>query len=117
MSTALDIVNKAFEEKRSKFPDFIPGDTVNVHIRIKEGNKERIQQFQGVVLQRKNKGSAGETFTVRKTSGTVAVEKVFPLFSPGIEKVELVRKGKVRQSRIFYLRHAKGKKARIKERR
>ena len=98
------------------FPDFAAGDTINVHIKIKEGNKERIQQFQGTVLQRKNPGTNGETFTLRKISDSIAVEKIMPIFSPSIDKIELVRKGKVRRARIFYLRDRKGKSAKIKER-
>ena len=98
------------------FPDFGAGDTINVHIKIKEGNKERIQQFQGTVLQRKNPGTNGETFTLRKISDSIAVEKIMPIFSPSIDKIELVRKGKVRRARIFYLRDRKGKSAKIKER-
>ena len=98
------------------FSDFGAGDTINVHIKIKEGNKERIQQFQGTVLQRKNPGTNGETFTLRKISDSIAVEKIMPIFSPSIDKIELVRKGKVRRARIFYLRDRKGKSAKIKER-
>ena len=98
------------------FPDFGAGDTINVHIKIKEGNKERIQQFQGTVLQRKNPGTNGETFTLRKISDSIAVEKIMPIFSPSMDKIELVRKGKVRRARIFYLRDRKGKSAKIKER-
>ena len=89
------------------------------HLRIsnlQKGNKERIQQFQGTVLQRKNPGTNGETFTLRKISDSIAVEKIMPIFSPSIDKIELVRKGKVRRARIFYLRDRKGKSAKIKER-
>ena len=102
--------------KSSKVSDFAPGDTVKVNVKIKEGNKERIQQFQGTVLQRKNPGTNGETFTLRKISDSIAVEKIMPIFSPSIDKIELVRKGKVRRARIFYLRDRKGKSAKIKER-
>jgi large subunit ribosomal protein L19 len=98
-------------------PDFRPGDTVNVHVRIKEGGKERIQQFQGVVLQRRNPSSAGETFTVRKVSNGISVERIFPVFSPNIEKIEVIRRGRVRRARLYYLRSRFGKSARIKERR
>ena len=101
--------------KRASLPDFKAGDTVNVHVKIKEGNKERIQQYQGVVLQRRNNGHNGETFTVRKISNGVAVERIFPILSPTIDKIEVVRRGKVRRARLFYLRTAKGKNARIKE--
>ena len=102
-------------ELKKSFPDFSSGDTVNVHIKIKEGSKERIQQFQGTVIQRKSVGSNGETFTLRKISDSIAVEKIMPIFSPNIEKIELIRKGKVRRARIYYLRELTGKKARIKE--
>ncbi|MCB9251139.1 MAG: 50S ribosomal protein L19 [Flavobacteriales bacterium] len=102
--------------RKSDIPDFIAGDTVSVHYKIKEGNKERIQQFQGVVLQRRNNGIA-ETFTVRKISGGIGVERIFPINSPNIDKIEVLRKGKVRRARLFYLRSKVGKAARIKERR
>jgi large subunit ribosomal protein L19 len=99
-----------------EFPEFAAGDTVTVHYKIKEGNKERIQQFQGVVIQRRGSG-ATETFTVRKISGGVGVERIFPVASPFIDKIEVNKQGKVRRSRIFYLRDLKGKAARIKEKR
>lgn len=102
-------------EKAEKFPDFNSGDTINVHIRIKEGDKERIQQFQGTVMQRKNRNAQGETFTVRKIASGIAVERIFPLHSPFVEKVELVREGSVRRARLYYLRGRKGRSARIKE--
>ncbi|KAB2915404.1 MAG: 50S ribosomal protein L19 [Bacteroidota bacterium] len=102
--------------KTNNFPQFRAGDTVTVHYKIKEGNKERIQQFQGVVLQRRNAGMS-ETFTVRKISNGIGVERIFPANSPFIDKIEVNKHGKVRRARIFYLRDAKGKKARIKERR
>ena len=107
--------NKKNAELRKSFPDFGAGDTINVHIKIREGNKERIQQFQGTVMQRKNVGSNGETFTLRKISDSIAVEKIMPIFSPNIEKIEVIMKGKVRRARIFYLRKRKGKSAKIKE--
>lgn len=106
---------KQNQEIRSRFPDFKAGDTVNVAVKIREGNKERIQNFQGTVIQRRNSGSNGETFTVRKVSGGVGVERIFPLLSPNIDSVTLVREGKVRRARIFYIRGKQGKKARIKE--
>ncbi|HIF48869.1 MAG TPA: 50S ribosomal protein L19 [Cytophagales bacterium] len=102
-------------ELRKTFPEFGAGDTINVLLKIREGNKERIQQFQGTVIQRKNVGSNGETFTIRKISDSIAVERIIPIFSPSIERIELIRKGKVRRSRIYYLRKRKGKLARIKE--
>lgn len=94
--------------------DLAPGDTVNVHYKIKEGNKERIQQFQGTVLQRRGSG-ATETFTVRKISNGVGIERIFPVNSPFIDKIEVSKKGKVRRSRIFYLRDRVGKATRVKE--
>lgn len=102
-------------ERRNSFPDFKAGDTVNVHVKIREGNKERIQQFQGTVIQRKNPNSNGETFTVRKVSNGVGIERIFPLLSPNLDKVELLRRGKVRRARLYYLRGRQGKAARIKE--
>ncbi len=111
------IVNSISQEfLRTDLPDFNAGDRVTVHYKIKEGNKERIQQFQGDVIQRRNSG-IDETFTVRKISNGVGVERVFPLNSPFIDKIEVNRRGKVRRARIFYLREQIGKKARIKERR
>jgi len=104
------------EQMRVDIPDFRPGDTVRVHARIKEGDKERIQIFQGAVI-RKRKGTVGATFTVRKISYGVGVERIFPLHSPNIDRVEIVTRGKVRRSRIYYLRQLKGKAARIKEKR
>lgn len=100
-------------EKKS-MPDFKAGDTITVHYKIIEGTKERIQQFQGVVLQRKGTG-ASQTFTVRKISNGVGVERIFPLFSPKIDKVVVDKRGIVRRARIFYLRNISGKKARIEE--
>ncbi|MGD9032556.1 MAG: 50S ribosomal protein L19 [Desulfobacteraceae bacterium] len=104
------------EQMRLDIPDFKAGDTIRVHARIKEGEKERIQIFQGVVL-RKRKGRTGATFTVRKVSYGIGVERIFPLHSPNIDKVEIVSRGKVRRGRIYYLRKLRGKAARIKEKR
>jgi len=98
------------------FPEFTAGDTISVAYKIIEGNKERIQQFQGVVLQRRNTG-ANETFTVRKISGGVGVERIFPINSPFIDSISVIRKGQTRRSRIFYQRERTGKAARIKEKR
>ncbi|MGE4560509.1 MAG: 50S ribosomal protein L19 [Desulfobulbus sp.] len=112
----MNIIDKIdLEQMRFDMPDFRPGDTVKVHIRIIEGNKERIQVFQGVVLKRK-RGTMNATFTVRKISHGVGVEKTFALHSPRIEKVELVTQGRVRRSRLYYLRERRGKAARIRER-
>jgi len=100
---------------RKNIPDFRPGDTVKVHIRIIEGAKERVQIFQGVVIKRK-RGTMGASFTVRKISNGVGVEKTIPMHSPRIEKVEVVSRGRVRRSRLYYLRNLRGKAARIRDR-
>lgn len=104
------------EQLKKDIPDFQTGDTVRIQVRVREGDKERSQMFQGVVIQRTGQG-IGATFTVRKISQGVGVERVFPLHSPGIGEIEVIRRGKVRQSRIFYLRGLRGKKARITEKR
>jgi large subunit ribosomal protein L19 len=104
------------EMMRLDLPDFAPGDTVKVHVKIKEGEKERIQVYQGVVIS-KRKGMTSATFTVRKVSYGVGVERVFPLHSPIIDKIEVVARGRVRRAKIYYLRKLRGKAARIKERR
>jgi large subunit ribosomal protein L19 len=104
------------EQMRLDHPDFGPGDTVKVHVKIKEGEKERVQIFQGVVIS-KRKGNINATFTVRKVSYGVGVERIFPLHSPTLDKIEVVTKGRVRRAKIYYLRKLKGKAARIKERR
>ncbi len=101
---------------KNELPVFKAGDTITVHYKIREGNKERIQTFQGVVLQRSGKG-VNETFTVRKISGNIGVERIFPCTSPFIDKVEVNKRGVVRRGRIFYLRGLQGKKARIREER
>ncbi|MBL8011358.1 MAG: 50S ribosomal protein L19 [Flavobacteriales bacterium] len=97
-------------------PEFKAGDTITVHYKIVEGNKERIQQFQGVVIQRKGTGSTA-TFTVRKMSGNVGVERIFPVASPFIDQIDVNKRGDVRRARIFYLRERRGKSARITEKR
>ena len=102
------------EQLRTDLPKFGAGDTVKVHIRIKEGKRERIQIFEGVVLKRQN-GGVRETFTVRKISFGVGVEKIFPVHSPGVEKIEVTRKGKVRRAKLNYLRDRVGKSAKVKE--
>lgn len=99
-----------------EFPNFRAGDTITVHYKIREGNKERIQLFQGVVIQRRGEGIT-ETFTIRKMSSGIGVERIIPLGSPFIDKIEINKSGKVRRARIFYLRDLTGKAARIKERR
>ncbi len=98
----------------NEFPEFSSGDTITVYYKIKEGNKERTQHFKGVVLQRRGSGTT-ETFTIRKMSGGIGVERIFPINSPILEKIEINKRGKVRRARIFYLRELTGKKARIKE--
>jgi len=101
------------EQMRLDIPAFRPGDTVKVHVKIREGEKDRIQVFQGVVIARKN-AAMRSSFTVRKVSYSIGVEKIFPLHSPSIDRIELVQRGKVRRSRLFYLRDLKGKAARVK---
>ncbi len=98
------------------YPEFSAGDTITISYQIKEGDKMRVQDYRGVVIQRKGTGS-GATFTVRKVSGGVGVERIFPVFSPNIDSITVNKKGKVRRARIYYLRDLKGKKARIKEKR
>jgi large subunit ribosomal protein L19 len=111
----MKVVENEFAVKKD-LPEFNAGDTVTVHYKIKEGNKERIQNYRGVVLQRKGSGH-NETFTVRKISGGIGVERIFPLNSPFIEEIEVNKHGRVRRAKIFYLRKLTGKKARIKEKR
>jgi len=101
---------------KTDIPDFRAGDTVKVHVKVREGEKERIQLFQGAVLARRG-GGTRESFTVRKMSGGVAVERIFPLHSPSIAKIEVMRRGKVRRAKLYYLRELRGKAARIEERR
>jgi large subunit ribosomal protein L19 len=110
------IKNIEREQIRMDLPHFKPGDTVTVHVKIREGNKERIQAFQGVVISMK-KGMANATFTVRKVSYGVGVERVFPTNSPIIDRVEVVTRGRVRRAKIYYLRKLRGKAARIREKR
>ncbi len=114
MSNIIEKLEK--EQLRLDIPGFDSGDTVKVHVKIKEGEKERIQIFQGVVIK-KTKGYASARFTVRKISDGVGVERIFPLFSPSIDKIELVTRGRVRRSKLYYLRNLRGKAARIKEKR
>ena len=111
----LKVAEKEFT-KENNFPAFNSGDTITVHYKIKEGSKERIQQFRGVVLQRRGSGIS-ETFTVRKISGNIGVERIFPSASPFIEQIDINKRGNVRRARIFYLRTRTGKKARIREKR
>ena len=115
MSKLISFIDEQNSRKNVDKTFFSPGDTINVHYKIKEGSKERIQQFQGVVLQIKNKNSSGETFTVRKISNGIAVERIFPTESPNINKIEVKRSGNVRRAKLYYLRDLKGKAARIKD--
>ncbi|MCX7924551.1 MAG: 50S ribosomal protein L19 [Fimbriimonadales bacterium] len=110
--TVLQEVEKPY--LKSEVPEFRPGDTVRVHVRVVEGGKERIQIFEGVVIARKNRGIA-DTITVRKVSYGVGVERTFPIHSPMVAKIEVVRKGKVRRAKLYYLRNLSGKAARLKE--
>ena len=103
-------------EARTDLPNFAPGDTVKVHVKVKEGDKERIQVFQGVVISRKG-GGARQMFTVRKVSGGVGVERMFPLNSRSIDRIEVERHGRVRRAKLYYLRDLRGKAARIEEKR
>ena len=114
MSDLIKLVEAENAARRADHPEFGAGDTINVHVKIREGNKERIQVFQGMVIQRKNFG-AGESFTVRKVSNGIGVERIFPILSPNIDKIEVLRRGKVRRARIFYMRGKQGKAARVKE--
>jgi large subunit ribosomal protein L19 len=102
------------EQLRSDIPDFKPGDTVKVHVRVIEGDKERIQVFEGTVLGRSG-GASRETFTVRKTSYGVGVERIFPVHSPRIEKIQIVAKGVVRRAKLYFLRERSGRAARVTE--
>ncbi|TDB68192.1 50S ribosomal protein L19 [Arundinibacter roseus] len=115
MSELIKLVEATVENRKAEYPNFKAGDTINIHVKIKEGAKERIQLFQGTVIQRRNLSTTGETFTVRKISNGVGVERIFPILSPSIAKIELIRRGKVRRARLFYLRGRQGKAARIKE--
>lgn len=115
MNTGEIIRNIEAEQMKAEVPEFHVGDTVKVYGRIKEGNRERIQVFEGIVLKRQG-GSSRETFTVRKFSNGVGVEKTWPLHSPNVEKIEVVRYGKVRRAKLNYLRGRVGKRAKVKER-
>jgi large subunit ribosomal protein L19 len=114
MHTLIQEIEKA--AMRADVPDFRPGDTLRVHVRVTEGNRSRIQIFQGVVIRRQG-SAARETFTVRKVSYSVGVERTFPVNSPSIDKIEIVTRGDVRRAKLYYLRNLRGKAARIKEKR
>jgi len=113
----MDIVQEVGKQQlRSDLPDFGPGDTIRVNVRVREGDKERIQAFEGVCIARRGAGIS-ETFTVRKVSSGVGVERVFPLHTPTIESIQVVRRGQVRRAKLYYLRQLRGKAARIREKR
>jgi len=112
---AMDIIREIEKEQmRADLPAFRPGDTLRVNVRVREGEKERIQAFEGVCIARKG-GGMSETFTVRKVSSGVGVERIFPLHSPSIESISIVRRGQVRRAKLYYLRALRGKAARIRE--
>lgn len=113
MESLIKFVQDEFVQKK-ELPEFSSGDTITVYYEIKEGEKTRTQFFRGVVIQRRGTGSS-ETFTIRKMSGTVGVERIFPINLPALQKIEVNKKGKVRRSRIYYFKQLSGKKARIKE--
>ncbi len=115
MSSLVKFVEDKFVQKKD-LPSFSSGDTITVYYEIKEGNKTRTQFFKGVVLQKRGSGST-ETFTIRKMSGSIGVERIFPINSPSLQKIEVNKRGKVRRARIFYFRNLTGKKAKIKEKR
>ncbi|MBI2212413.1 MAG: 50S ribosomal protein L19 [Acidobacteria bacterium] len=104
------------QQTNREMPDFGPGDTIRVHVKVKEGDKERIQVFQGIVISRRG-GGTREMFTVRKISSGIGVERMFPLYSPTIDKIEVQRHGRIRRAKLYYLRNLKGKAARIEEKR
>ena len=111
----MDIIREITKDQlRTDHPEFRPGDTLKVHVKVIEGQRERIQVFEGVVIKKRGSG-VSQTFTVRKVSNGVGVERTFPLHSPKIEKIEVVRRGKVRRAKLYYLRDLRGKAARIKE--
>jgi len=113
----MDIVQEVTREQlREDVPDFAPGDTLRVNVRVREGDKERLQAFEGVCIARKGAGMT-ETFTVRKVSSGVGVERIFPVHSPALESVTVTRRGRVRRAKLYYLRERRGKSARIREKR
>jgi large subunit ribosomal protein L19 len=113
----MDIVEQVSREQlRDNIPQFGPGDTLRVNVRVREGEKERIQVFEGICIARKG-GGVSETFTVRKVSGGIGVERIFPVHSPSLESIEVVRRGRVRRAKLYYLRELRGKSARIREKR
>jgi len=115
MADLMKIAEQELASKRADLPSFKAGDTINVHVKISEGNKERIQQFQGTVIYRRGTSTNGESFSVRKVSNGVGVERIFPILSPSIDKIEVMKIGKVRRAKLYYLKGRQGKSARIKE--
>lgn len=113
----MDIISQLeMEQMKKNIPVFKAGDTLKVHVKITEGDKQRIQIFEGMCIKRRNRG-LGSSYTVRKISGSVGVERVFPLNSPSVDKIEVVRSGRVRRAKLYYLRNLRGKAARIPEKR
>ena len=113
----MDIVEQVSREQlRENIPQFGPGDTLRVNVRVREGEKERIQAFEGICIARKG-GGVSETFTVRKVSSGIGVERIFPVHSPSLESIEVVRRGRVRRAKLYYLRALRGKASRIREKR
>ncbi|HEX6587599.1 MAG TPA: 50S ribosomal protein L19 [Longimicrobiales bacterium] len=111
----MDILQEATRSQiREDLPEFAPGDTLRVNVRVREGDKERLQAFEGVCIARKG-GGVSETFTVRKVSSGVGVERIFPIHSPSVDSITVVRRGRVRRAKLYYLRNRRGKSARIKE--
>ncbi len=111
----MDILQEATRSQiREDLPEFTPGDTLRVNVRVREGDKERLQAFEGVCIARKG-GGVSETFTVRKVSSGVGVERIFPIHSPSVDSITVVRRGRVRRAKLYYLRNRRGKSARIKE--
>lgn len=110
------LLTKIAARHKRTLPEFRPGDTIRVHVKIREGDKERLQAFEGTVIARKNRGGIGETVTVRKVSFGQGVERIFPIFAPVIDHIDVVRTGRVRRAKLYYLRGLKGKAARLRER-
>ena len=110
------VMNSVSEYVRDDLPSFKSGDTINIGVKVVEGNKSRVQSFEGVVIAKSSGGGMDKTFTVRKISNGVGVERIFPINSPNIESIKVIKKGKVRRAKLYYLRNLKGKAARIKER-
>ena len=110
------LLAKIAAKHKRPIPEFRPGDTIRVHVKIREGDKERLQVFEGTVIARKNRGGIGETVTVRKVSFGQGVERIFPIYAPVIDHIDVVRTGRVRRAKLYYLRDLKGKAARLRER-